>query len=340
MTKKFPPLALNDTSPTGLLKKSTQRKPTCHPLILACSLMLALSGAVAVVIQIWAFDPFIGLLEQWLNTKSGGFSDSRKVGIHLYLGVLAYTSLFFSVVFYACSWKKNRRYLTPAHLLISVSVVVVILASLSVRGQYEIYELGKSYSYWFTYFCLDGERRIPTIFSSLLLLSAAAMLALISYHKISRKSAFVKSWCFLSLGFVYLATDEMAKIHEDSLDFVLPYLGIDFMHDWVVPFGAITLVVGISYIRFLKHLTPRFRYLFILSGGLYLGGAIGLETVGGLYAQTHSKGNFTYQLIADVEEVCEMMGAAVFLYSLHNYWLQLVKVEGPKAMLTASKSVL
>lgn len=51
-------------------------------------------------------------------------------------------------------------------------------------------------------------------------------------------------------------------------------------------------------------------------------------TIGGLCAESYSKSNFMYQIIADIEEVCEMMGIVLFIYTLHSYW---IKFSNPPA---------
>jgi len=145
---------------------------------------------------------------------------------------------------------------------------------------------------------------------------------MIGWRKYRNNAAYIKSWCFLSLVFVYLSVDEGTKIHVESLDFISPLIGIEFLHFWVIPASFIMLVFVLSYGRFLLYLAPEFRALFIASGAIYVGGAIGIETIGGLYAENHGKGNLIYQLIADIEEICEMMGIVLFIYTLHCYWLE------------------
>jgi|GEM_PF-400182 len=294
-----------------------------NPLMLACGIFVGLGTAVIVLINLWAFDPLITLLEQVAKPEDGSISEKTQIGIRLYLWTAAIAGFIAAATISTCSWPRYRLFFTPSRIFIALSVVVATLATLSVLGQYQAFVLKQpGYIYLNVYFNLDGERRIPTGFSSALLLSAALILALISYQKLKDKAPYIKSWCFLSLLFVYLAIDEAAKIHEEQLDFLMPILGIQFLHFWVIPVSALLVIFVLGYGRFLWNLSPRYRYLFVVSGAIYVGGAIGLETIGGLYAESYGKGNFLYQIIADVEEVFEMMGITLFIYTLHNYCLE------------------
>ena len=59
--------------------------------------------------------------------------------------------------------------------------------------------------------------------------------------------------------------------------------------------------------------------LFLLAGGLYIGGALGMEMIGGYYTDFYGKNNLTYALITCLEEVLEMTGIVVFIHGLLDY---------------------
>ncbi len=86
------------------------------------------------------------------------------------------------------------------------------------------------------------------------------------------------------------------------------------------------------YLRFLLHLPRRYRALFVLAGVLYVGGAVGMELVswhhrwalmeatqGDLEAKLAASNVMSYALLAVVEETMELVGTAIFLYSLLCY---------------------
>ena len=57
----------------------------------------------------------------------------------------------------------------------------------------------------------------------------------------------------------------------------------------------------------------------MIAGSLYLGGAIGIEMLGGRQAELHSFENLTYQLFAHLEESLEMAGVILFIHALLRY---------------------
>jgi hypothetical protein len=86
---------------------------------------------------------------------------------------------------------------------------------------------------------------------------------------------------------------------------------------WVLPYGVLTVALGIAYLRFWWALPPKTRWRSALAGILYVGGALGLEAVGGRYL--HAQGgrpDLTYALITTCEELLEMIGASLFLHTL------------------------
>jgi hypothetical protein len=72
------------------------------------------------------------------------------------------------------------------------------------------------------------------------------------------------------------------------------------------------------YFKFLLHLPPQTRRIFLLAAGLYVGGALGVELIHGHYLDLYGK-DLVYALIAAVEELLEMLGIITFLYGLLSY---------------------
>jgi hypothetical protein len=217
----------------------------------------------------------------------------------------------------------------PGFLVAFLGSTAVALAALSLIGQYEYFmAIPAEDGFLYRIFGLDGERPTPTTFSALLLLGNAMLLLGIAIGEARRDGHHPRLWFLLSLVFVYLAIDEAVRIHETALDFLIPVLGIEFLHFWVIPASAIMLVLLGVYWRFLCDLPPGTRRLVLLSAAIYLGGALGMETVGGLYAERFGKDNFEYQLMVDVEELAEMLGMVVFAGALLAYWRDLINETG------------
>jgi hypothetical protein len=54
----------------------------------------------------------------------------------------------------------------------------------------------------------------------------------------------------------------------------------------------------------------------LLSGALFVSGAVGMEMVGGGLAERGQQLTLLYDLITSIEEVLEMVGIAVFLFAI------------------------
>ena len=187
---------------------------------------------------------------------------------------------------------------------------------------------GFGVEYW--KYILDGERtnlvyflglgyegNLPTWYSSTLLLLCSLQLALIATGQTERQTPFAKHWWILAAGFLYMSMDETAQVHENAGKW-FDFSGVLF-YGWVIPASILVLLIGVSYMRFLAHLPRRVRYQFILSGAIYVGGAVGLDFALGWWVDRAGTKNFTYGLIDWVEESMEIMGTSLFLCSLTEY---------------------
>lgn len=198
----------------------------------------------------------------------------------------------------------------------------LILASLT--GQLVKYLGGHDVVYGLVrLFYVDYENTVPSFFSASLLLMAALLLALISTLKQASQATHRFQWRMLSCTFLFMAVDEAASIHELLIGPMRSLLGQEasgiFFFAWVIPGIAIALIFGLSYLRLLLHLPLKTKWTIVLAATLYLGGAIGMELIGGRYAHLHGMENLTYSMLATVEESLEMTGAIIFIHALLNY---------------------
>lgn len=169
------------------------------------------------------------------------------------------------------------------------------------------------------HFELSAENNIPTYFSALQLLTAAALLGVIARHQAATRSPW--RWHFLSLavGFAFLSLDEAASIHETVLGRVGRFVLDDaFAFTWLGPGIVIGALTGLFYLRFLMALPRRFGRLFVISGAIFLAGAIGAEWIGSEIFRRWGF-NWGHQIEVIVEEGLEMVGIAVFIYALLLY---------------------
>jgi hypothetical protein len=165
---------------------------------------------------------------------------------------------------------------------------------------------------YISFFDLDEEESIGTWYSALILF-AAGQLALLQARYIHRHAGGWHAWwLLLAIGFHLLSLDEVAGFHE----FVNTV--VEDTH-WTT-FGAIiALVVATAYLPFLWALPARTRWLFVLSGAIYLGGAVGVEWATLWYEENDQLNTLAYNLWNAVEEFMEMAGVILFIYSLLDH---------------------
>ena len=95
-------------------------------------------------------------------------------------------------------------------------------------------------------------------------------------------------------------------------------LGIEdgyLYYAWVVPAAIILCLLGVWYLPFLRALPRATRRRFIGAGLLYVGGALGVELLGGRWITEHGR-TLTFFLVVTLEEVLELTGGLTFFDAL------------------------
>jgi hypothetical protein len=218
--------------------------------------------------------------------------------------------------------ESNQIFLSPKAVARFLGTVALILVLLSITTQLAFYKLGIPH-YLSAIFYLDEEYNIPSLFSTFILLYASILLAIITLLERKHGNADVNYWAVLACGFLYLAVDETIQIHEK---FGIPlrkflnnqHFGV-FHHFWIIPGIAIVLLSGLFFLRFFFRLPQKTRLIFFISAFLYLGGAIGIENIGGYYTENHGENTLSYSMIANFEESLEMAGVILFIWALLMY---------------------
>lgn len=147
-------------------------------------------------------------------------------------------------------------------------------------------------------FDLDEEYNLPTWFSSFLLFNNAFVLFVIAQADTSK---FQLHWRILAAGFLLLSVDEVAGMHET--------INTAFEINWAIPGGIVALLTGVAFIPFLLALPRRRAALYLVSGLVFVSGAIIIE----LLSEDMDSDSLRYMLAVAVEEGCEMLGAWLFL---------------------------
>ncbi len=201
--------------------------------------------------------------------------------------------------------------------------IAILMAAASLACQYLKYFKQIDLSYLEKLLDVDTELSLPTIYSVLLLFSAALILILITRLKKEERSSFYRTWQILTLGFLYLTLDEGASLHEKLMTPIQNLLGDNmpayFYFTWVIPALVGVGFLAVLFMKFLKSLPRKTSIGFALAGIVYVGGAIGMELLGGSYASQFGLDNFTFNLLATIEETLEMFGVVLFIRTLLSY---------------------
>lgn len=205
-----------------------------------------------------------------------------------------------------------------------LAYVAFVLVALSTFFQLVKYLSGHDHIYGLvSLFNLNEEKNLPSSFSAWLL-SLASILLILSYSRESIDKPSRRCWGLLAFGFGFMALDEICSFHERLNSPVRHLLsstqdyGI-FYYAWVLPALLVIGALSLCFVGFLKDLERRVSRAFITSALLYLGGAIGMEMVGGWYAEKYGPDNLGYVACFTLEESLEMAGVIYFINSLLFY---------------------
>ncbi len=183
-------------------------------------------------------------------------------------------------------------------------------------------------------FDLGHEPSLPAWFSSMVLLLNSAMLVLISRAKSAVADPFAIHWLALGLIFLGLSIDEAVMFHE-MIDKLISFGASTngfLLFPWAVVGLGFALIVFFAYYKFLANLPLRFATLFIASGSLFVGGAVGMEFLAGSIIDQYGVASIFHTIVQTIEESLEMAGSILFFYTLTEYW---VWSYGPMGLKTA-----
>lgn len=167
-------------------------------------------------------------------------------------------------------------------------------------------------------FQFNLENNIPAFFSGCLFLGSAALLILVwKIMQINAKPQII--WAFLAGLFLFLAFDELFKVHEHLIEPIRKTLGTSGLLycSWVIVYGIGVVLLSFLFFPVWWRLNKTVRLWFALSAFTFLSGAIGFEMIGGAYFETIGRqGDLIYGAFYTIEESLEMAGLIMFIYSL------------------------
>lgn len=209
--------------------------------------------------------------------------------------------------------------------------VEVVLLILSLIGQYlqmfpDSYSIHSHFQenivhYFILMFDVNSEANITTYYSVSMAIVASFLLFLIASLKNAVRDRYRFYWTILAWFVFYISMDDASVIHEKTSRYLkgLTDLGGWFEYKWVIIGLVVVAVFAVSFFRFWLHLDNKHKVLFLVSAGLFFGGAVGTELVGGRWAYSFGSKNFTYTLLTTFEQGMQYTGLTMLIYSLLSY---------------------
>ncbi len=212
--------------------------------------------------------------------------------------------------------------ISPRQIFIKLSVIILILLSANISGiLFRLYLGHNNITQWlYPLFDFNTEKNIPTLYSSFTLLCSCILLVCIaSIHKRLGHPYFY--WSGLAIIFLFLSIDEIASIHEMLIAPVTKLLHVSgfLYYAWVIPYGSALILFVLFYLKFLLNLPRKIMYLFLVSGTTFITGSMGFELLGGRQHYLYGDNNIKYSFLYTYEESFEMLGIAIFIYTLLLY---------------------
>ncbi len=222
----------------------------------------------------------------------------------------------------------------PGKVALRLSMIVILLAAVHTISLFLFYANpeGNAAKQVHRLFNLGVDGNVPTLFSACILLAAAALLYLLSRLASSQGNRYDQTrWLILSGIFIFLAVDEGAMIHDFMAETIrsrMPVAMPSFLYfSWIIPYFFFALGTGIFFIPFLWRLPVRTRNLMVLSGVLFVAGALGFEMFESAIVAGNNEAGIineevrplSFYMLETFEEIIEMSAIVLFIYTLLDY---------------------
>ncbi len=191
----------------------------------------------------------------------------------------------------------------------------------------------------FRLFDLDGEKNIPTWYTSLLWAIAAGLALVAARRGFSQDAVLRWSWTLLGCVFLLLSLDEVASLHERLLGLAgaaaQQALGLadSFYYDWAAMGLILVVLVAALFVPFLLRIPRDVAARLILAGGVFLSGSLAIETVGSSYEAGWISSTELFRIswhrLIFLEELLEMIGAILAIHALLRWLASPREAEAP-----------
>lgn len=178
------------------------------------------------------------------------------------------------------------------------------------------------------YFDFNTEVNFPTLYSTILLFLCAMLLMLIGWKEKRGNNKHV-FWTAYSILFIFLSMDEFIQLHElliRPLRNLLSTSGVLYFA-WVIPYGILLVILLLLSLKFLSQLPRKIFKLFLIAGTIYVFGALIIELPEGWIAEKYGFDHKYFAILYTIEELFEMVGLNIFIYSLLSYFSFALKID-------------
>ena len=167
---------------------------------------------------------------------------------------------------------------------------------------------------------VDAERTYPTWFQVVVLgLASAALWTVAKQVRMHGLPGHV-AWRLLAAVFLYLSADEGLRLHDRARGPLSRLnLGGVLYFSWVLVAVPLLVVLGVVLLPWLRALPRPTLTRFMIAGAVYVGGAVGLEMIGGALYESGSGDSLPYVLGATLEETMEMVGVALLFLGVADF---------------------
>jgi len=211
------------------------------------------------------------------------------------------------------SRKRLRLSISPGKLTTALILLVTIIMVATIFS--DNLDLPKDINRFLN---VGKEKSFPTWYSSIALLFCSLLLVIIAKYKRAISDTFTRQWSLLAIIFLFMSIDEIAALHELATVPTREALntGGIFYFAWVIPAGILVILFGFYFLRFILHLDPNTRMLFLASAFLLLSGALLIEMIAAsLYVEFKAglRPVLLYEKVTELEEFFEMAGVVLFI---------------------------
>lgn len=199
--------------------------------------------------------------------------------------------------------------------------IVVMVSAFAVLFSLHLYHLYVYYAdgVHIEFLDFNNEHNLPTFFAALNLIISGYLLVHIARAK--APTDYRRAWMVLGFIFFFLALDEWGMVHDGRLkdyrDVFTNYDHLWFL--WVIPYSILVIVFGVAYLKFFMHLPDKYKWLFAVSGALFVFGALVMEVIGAPRAKHGGREDPLYVLYTTIEESLEFIAIILFNFTLISY---------------------